>query len=532
MSRRPAASIVASPVLVGAVTVLVAIVAVFLAYNANQGLPFVPTYDVKAELPSGSNLVVGNEVRIGGFRVGLVDKIDTKTVDTEERDNDAIAVISMKLDKTVDPLPRDTELFIRQRSALGLKYVELTPGSSEEGIAVGDTIPLAQAREPVEFDDVFSTIDDPTRANSRVALEGFGDALAGRGSSLNRAIEAFNPLFTYLTPVMKNLSDPKTELDEFFKQLGGAAKQVAPVADVQAQLFVNMADTFEAIGRNPVALQQTIEKSAPTMETAIASFRDQRPFLSEFASLSRELRPAAQELPRSLPDLNEALVVGQPVLRRTPELNEKTADVFVALDELAEKPSTLLALRNVTDAIAVTRPMIQFVAPYQTVCNYWNTYWGPLGEHQSAETAFGTVEQVILKEAPNRTQDDLWSDSVNDRPMDIPADLDPDTATDPFGDPLAALHGQPYSVAVDAQGNADCQVGQWGYLDGPLIPTYGRYPADLSAGNAAGDGTFMGGGSHIVVDRDIPGNRGPTWVNRETKELGPKSIKDVDRWHP
>ncbi|MGH2837392.1 MAG: MlaD family protein, partial [Thermoleophilaceae bacterium] len=85
MSRRPAASIVASPVLVGAVTVLVAIVAVFPAYNANQGLPFVPTYDVKAELPSGSNLVVGNEVRIGGFRVGLVDKIDTKTVDTDER---------------------------------------------------------------------------------------------------------------------------------------------------------------------------------------------------------------------------------------------------------------------------------------------------------------------------------------------------------------------------------------------------------------------------------------------------------------
>ena len=37
-----------SPVLVGAVTVLVIIVAVFLAYNANNGLPFVSTYDLKA----------------------------------------------------------------------------------------------------------------------------------------------------------------------------------------------------------------------------------------------------------------------------------------------------------------------------------------------------------------------------------------------------------------------------------------------------------------------------------------------------
>ena len=63
MSRRPASSIVASPVLVGAVTVLIAIVAVFLAYNANQGLPFVPTYDVSAELHGGSNLVNGNDVQ-------------------------------------------------------------------------------------------------------------------------------------------------------------------------------------------------------------------------------------------------------------------------------------------------------------------------------------------------------------------------------------------------------------------------------------------------------------------------------------
>ena len=76
MSRRSAtASIVASPVLVGAVTMLIAIVAVFLAYNANKGLPFVPTYDLKAQLPSGANLVKGNEVRVGGFRVGVVDDI-------------------------------------------------------------------------------------------------------------------------------------------------------------------------------------------------------------------------------------------------------------------------------------------------------------------------------------------------------------------------------------------------------------------------------------------------------------------------
>ena len=45
--RRSTAALTASPVLVGAVTLLVAIVAVFLSYNANSGLPFVPTYDLR-----------------------------------------------------------------------------------------------------------------------------------------------------------------------------------------------------------------------------------------------------------------------------------------------------------------------------------------------------------------------------------------------------------------------------------------------------------------------------------------------------
>ena len=39
-------SVLTNPVLVGALTVLVTIVAVTLAYNATNGLPFVPSYSL------------------------------------------------------------------------------------------------------------------------------------------------------------------------------------------------------------------------------------------------------------------------------------------------------------------------------------------------------------------------------------------------------------------------------------------------------------------------------------------------------
>src|SRR3954465_199491 len=233
MGRSTRANVIASPVLVGAVTVLIVIVGVYLAYNANQGLPFVPTYDVKAEIPNGQKLIEGNEIRLGGFRGGGAHKRRpvTKTVNGQTK---TVALVDMKLDKAAEPLAVDTQVAVRPRSALGLQYLDISPGKAAKKLRPGDTIPITQSKpQAVEYEDVFSTFDKKTRDNSRSALKGFGDAFAGRGASINRAIAAFNPFFRHLTPVMKTLDDPNTELDHFFKNLGQAAAEAAPVAKVQ-----------------------------------------------------------------------------------------------------------------------------------------------------------------------------------------------------------------------------------------------------------------------------------------------------------
>ncbi len=191
----------ASPVLVGAVTVLMAIISVFLAYNANSGLPFVPTYDVRAEIPGGSNLVVGNEVRLGGFRVGRGGEDPARRGrarrEGAERPSDAqraIAVVALKLDKQIEQLPADTRVQIRPRSALGLKYISLTPGRSSQTFAAGATIPLEQSIKPTELDDFFGIQNDEFRTNLRKVYEGYGTALAGRGQDINEVIRDAEPV--------------------------------------------------------------------------------------------------------------------------------------------------------------------------------------------------------------------------------------------------------------------------------------------------------------------------------------------------
>ena len=513
--RRPTAAVTGSPLLIGAVTVLVAIVAVFLAYNANAGLPFVPTYDIRAEVPSGGKLVVGNEVRAGGFRVGIIDEIRPKRITVNGRER-TVAELSLKLDKVVEPLPVDSRIVVRPRSALGLKYVELTPGTSEQTVPAGGTLPLGRSRVALDLEDVYTMFDEDTRPRIQTATEGFGDALAGRGRDLNATIEALNPFMRHLAPVMRNLARADTELDRFIAELGRAAAQVAPVAEVQARLFGEMATTFGAIARDPAALEQTIARSPQTLAVGTQSLRVQRPFLADFADLSRRLRPAAQELRRALPRLNRAQVAGIEVLPRTDDLGDRLERVAASLDELVANPNTLLAIRDLREALAVTRPAIEFIAPYQTVCSYANYFLHGLGEHQSQTTLGGTVQNQGLKLA-NLIQPNTIANTESSRPWDVGPNEDPLRARNAVG-ALGRFYTQPYQPAIDAQGNADCQVGQNGYVKGPLSPNarYGR--------GFAPNGTTPSGGNWAVTQSDFPILSGGTYISRE---LGIDNLEDV-----
>ena len=397
--RRGAASMFGSPVLVGAITLLVAIVAVFLSYNANSGLPFVPTYDLKAEFPNAANLVVGNDVRIGGQRVGTVSEI------TPVRGDDAevpTAEVELKLEEQVDPLPVDSTMIIRPRSALGLKYIELAPGESEEGFDAGDTIPATQATpEPVEIDDVFNAFSLKTRRGSQRSLDGFGTALAGRGDDINEAIVDLRPLLIFLQPVARNLADPDTRLARLFQALGRAASEAAPVAETQASLFVNLDTTFTALASvaRPF-IQETISQSPPAEDAGIRGFPQQRPFLRNSAALFRELKPGVDVLPATAPVLADALEIGTDTLARTPEFNARVEDVFVALKNFTEEPLVRPGIERLDDTVESLRPTLRFLTPAQTVCNYATLWFRNISSLLSVGDQNGTWQRFIIIATP------------------------------------------------------------------------------------------------------------------------------------
>jgi len=368
-NRSGLSGVASSPILVGAVTVLVVIVAVFLAYNANNGLPFVSTYNLKARVPNADALVKGNEVRIGGVRVGVVKKV----VPVQVGDGEVAAELSLSLDKSAEPLPVDSTITVRPKSALGLKFLQVTPGDSDEGFAAGETIPVTAAKpEPVDIDEFFDMFDERTRDAIRQTQAGFGNALAGRGPQLNEALGALRRLVVNGQPILRKIVEPSTNFAGFWRSLEALSATVAPVAETQAQMFVVLDRTFAAFARvSRPYIQETIEKSPPTLDEVNADLPALRPFLRDSARFFTALRPGVKALAETSPIIAESLHAGIPVLNASPVLNNQLQPTAEALVAFQEAPGVFNGLDLLTDTNRVLKPSLAYITPSQTVCTYW-----------------------------------------------------------------------------------------------------------------------------------------------------------------
>jgi virulence factor Mce-like protein len=463
--RRGGAALTASPVLVGAVTVLVTIVAVFLSYNANSGLPFVPTYDLKANLPNAAQLVEGFEVRIGGARVGFISDIEPE----RRPDGSTYAQVTMKLDKEIEPLPAGSTLLVRPRSSLGLKYIQIDPGrerANERGLQPGSTIPISQARpEVVELDDFFNMFDDRARRGAQNSLDGYGGGLAGRGQDLNSAIEALVPLLRDLEPVMRNLSDPDTQLARFFRALADTASEVAPVAEEQASLFRNLDISFTALASvaRPY-IQETISESPRTEAVAIRDFPIQRPFIRNNTAFFRELRPGVATLPHSAPILADAFETGSEVLPRTIPANEDLADVFDTLADFSEDPMVRQGVNQLTRLASSLRPTLRFLTPTQTVCNYVTLWFRNAASHLSDGDPNGTWQRFQVVASP-----------TNAPPLPPPRVYGPNNEGTPSSGPANGpqeenyLHFNPYPYTAAPGQPRSCAAGNEEYAPGEQV---------------------------------------------------------------
>lgn len=125
----------------GAIVLIIA--AVFLIYGYQVGGVSTPDgYEVTAEFSELGGLQTGDDIRIGGVKVGSVADV---TLDR----NTYLAVVHMSLGSDIE-LPTDTVALISSESLLGGKYMSLQPGAEEEMLKDGGRIQYTQAPQNLE----------------------------------------------------------------------------------------------------------------------------------------------------------------------------------------------------------------------------------------------------------------------------------------------------------------------------------------------------------------------------------------------
>jgi virulence factor Mce-like protein len=409
MNRRRGGSLAGNPLLIGAITTLIVVVAVYLSYNANNGLPFVPTYNVKVELPEASGLQKANQVRVGGTRVGIISGLKALENKTTGR---VTAIANLKLEKSVEPLPVDTKALVLSVSAIGLKYLELEKGSSRTPLKAEQTIPVSQTREPVDIDQLFNMFDQKTRAASQVSVNNFGNGLAGRGIGLNETFHQLRPLVTNAIPVLQNLASPQTGLREFWKALERVSSQVAPVADTQAAFFSDQDTFFTAWASVAKSLEEATEGGPASLEQAIHSLPFEAPFIEKSAEFMHLLRPSAHSLRTVAPPLGHAFTVGARNLRAATALNTQLASSAQALLEFGQNPVVTLGLEDFTKTLEFGEPVVAGLAGEQAFCNYITLAFRNVASLQAENVGVGAVARAGAKLSPTGPNNEGFASSA------------------------------------------------------------------------------------------------------------------------
>ncbi len=461
MNPRRRNSLAASPLLIGALTVLIAVVAVYVSYGANNGLPFTPTYDIKAELPEASGLEKGNQVRLFGRRIGIVSAI----VPHQDPNTGKItAVASLKLEKHAEKLPADTTMEVESVSTIGLKYLELKRGHSRQTIPAGGTIPVSHAQEPIEIQGFFNIFNKKTRIAIQQNTNAFGNGFAGRGVGLNETIHTLRPLTENAVPVLHNLASPQTGFGQLFVALDKIAREASPVAETQASLYRDLATFFTAFAAASPAVERTIEGGPAAFHQANHSLPYELPFIqkgTEFVSL---LRPSAKILTKVAAPLGHAFAVGTVNVRLAASLNAELASSLQAFELFSKNPLVLVGFEELTRTSELGTPLFAGLAPAQTNCNYITLAFRNLANSLSESIGNGTVARVVPILAPS-------GENNEGLPASAPANgaSDDENVTTHTKIEDNHLHYNPYPYVSGPGQPQECEAGNMQYAVGKTV---------------------------------------------------------------
>ena len=299
---------------------VIAIVALFVAgvvtaviILANQAaalpswIPFLSEdrFELKAELSSAQAVTPGQgqAVDIAGIQVGDITKVELE---------DGHALVTMGVEEEYASLIKDdATVLLRPKTGLNDMILEVDPGTSDEEVDEGDTIPLASTLPNVNPDEFLAALDADTQQFLKLLLAGGGQALdpeQDRGEKLGLALRQFEPLARDIARINGLLSQRRESISRSIhnfrllsEELGSKDTQLAAFVDSSNAVLESFANQEASIRAALRELPGTLRETKGALEGADEMALQSGPALKKSLPGARALAPALRELQKFFP---------------------------------------------------------------------------------------------------------------------------------------------------------------------------------------------------------------------------------------
>lgn len=356
------------------------------------------SYRINLTLENASQLVPGNQVKVGGVAVGSVDSIDLG------QDGRARVALSID-DSSVTPLHTGSRAEVRSASLSGVanRYVALTPGPVNGGtIAAGGSIPANDTSAEVDLDEVLNTLDPATLRDLKLLVQGGARGLSGRSRQLGQAIHYLDPALSQVTGVEQEIL---RDQDAFTRFIVESADVVSAVATRPAQLERLIGSgrvTLEELAARDTAIDSLLRRAPDTLRQANTTLVNLRSTLKDADPAIVEARPAAPLLATFLNRLRPVARRARPVVARLRSTidhpgSDDLIGVLAAVPPLEKRavPAFDSAVATVNDAL----PVVGEVRPYtpDLIGGIANGFGGTTGGYYDAN---GRYTRISFQASP------------------------------------------------------------------------------------------------------------------------------------
>jgi phospholipid/cholesterol/gamma-HCH transport system substrate-binding protein len=352
------------------------------------------------DFQNAGQLVKGDDVQVGGRRIGSVNDI-TLT-------NNNLARIKVSIGDAYAPLHQGTTALVRATSLSGIanRYIALTPGpNSNQSLPGGATIGTDSTTSIVDLDQLFNTLNAPTRKGLQEFIQGSATQYQGKGLEANQSAKYFGPSLSSTDQVIVQVLRDQGAFTNFLANSSKLVTDVAARRNDLSSLVANANATAGAIAQENTSFDTDLALLPGTLRKANTTFVNLRATLVDLTTLVNTSKPVAPKLAPFFSALRPLVREAVPTFNALskvlflPGPNNDLNDLMKKLPALqkAAKPS----FADSITALQKSQPVVQFIRPYTPEFVGWLRDFGQGASSYDANGHYARIQPIFNATSPN-----------------------------------------------------------------------------------------------------------------------------------